>query len=79
MEPSNIPTLIKEEERLHTASDPSGAADCNWYDWSKQRKDLQLATWNVRSLYGPGGLRIAINELQEIQDSNSRNPRNEVE
>jgi hypothetical protein len=35
---------------------------------SKRRKDLQLATWNVRSLYRPGGLRITIfNELMKYK------------
>jgi hypothetical protein len=34
---------------------------------SKWRKDLRLATWNVRSLYRPGGLRIAINELRKYK------------
>jgi hypothetical protein len=34
---------------------------------SKQRKDLRLATWNVRSLYRPGGLRITINELKKYK------------
>jgi exonuclease III len=34
---------------------------------SKQRKDLRLATWNVRSLYRPGGLRITINELRKYK------------
>jgi exonuclease III len=32
---------------------------------SKRRKDLRLATWNARSLYRPGGLRITINELRK--------------
>jgi exonuclease III len=34
---------------------------------SNQRKDLRLATWNVRSLYRPGGLRITINELSKYK------------
>jgi hypothetical protein len=34
---------------------------------SKRRKDLQLATWNVRSLYRPGGLRIMINEIRKYK------------
>jgi exonuclease III len=34
---------------------------------SKRRKDLRLATWNVRSLYRPGGLRITINELSKYK------------
>jgi exonuclease III len=34
---------------------------------SKQRKDLRLATWNVRSLYRLGGLRITINELRKYK------------
>jgi hypothetical protein len=34
---------------------------------SKQRKDLRLATWNVLSLYRPGGLRITINELRKYK------------
>jgi hypothetical protein len=34
---------------------------------SKRRKDLRLATWNVRSLYRPGGLRITINELRKYK------------
>jgi hypothetical protein len=34
---------------------------------SKRKKDLRLATWNVRSLYRPGGLRIAINELKKYK------------
>jgi hypothetical protein len=34
---------------------------------SKRRKDLRLATWNVRSLYRPGGLRITINELRRYK------------
>jgi exonuclease III len=33
----------------------------------KRRKDLRLATWNVRSLYRPGGLRITINELRKYK------------
>jgi hypothetical protein len=31
---------------------------------SKRKKDKRLATWNVRSLYRPGCLRITINELR---------------
>jgi hypothetical protein len=31
---------------------------------SKRKKDLRLATWNVRS---PGGLRIMINELRKYK------------
>jgi exonuclease III len=34
---------------------------------SKRRKDLRLTTWNVRSLYRPGGLRITINELSKYK------------
>jgi hypothetical protein len=34
---------------------------------SKRRKDLRLATWNVRSLYRPGSLRITINELRKYK------------
>jgi hypothetical protein len=34
---------------------------------SKRRKDLRLATWNVRSLYRTGGLRITINELRKYK------------
>jgi hypothetical protein len=34
---------------------------------SKRRKDLRLATWNLRSLYRPGGLRITINELRKYK------------
>jgi hypothetical protein len=34
---------------------------------SKRRKDFRLATWNVRSLYRPGGLRITINELRKYK------------
>jgi hypothetical protein len=34
---------------------------------SKRRKDLRLATWNVRSLYRPGGLRITINERRKYK------------
>jgi exonuclease III len=34
---------------------------------SKQRKDLRLPTWNVRSVYRPGGLRITINELRKYK------------
>jgi hypothetical protein len=34
---------------------------------SKQRKDLRLASWNVRSQYKPGGLRITINELRKYK------------
>jgi hypothetical protein len=34
---------------------------------SKRRKGLRLATWNVRSLYRPGGLRITINELRKYK------------
>jgi hypothetical protein len=34
---------------------------------SKRRKDLRLATWNVRSLYRPEGLRITINELRKTK------------
>jgi hypothetical protein len=34
---------------------------------SKRRKDLRLATWNVRSLYKPGGLRITIYELRKYK------------
>jgi hypothetical protein len=34
---------------------------------SKLRKDLRLATWNVRSLYRQGGLRITINELKKYK------------
>jgi hypothetical protein len=45
---------------------------------NKRRKDLRLAPWNVRSLIRPGGLRITINELGK-KNSNSRNPRDEVE
>jgi exonuclease III len=32
---------------------------------SKRRKDLRMATWNVRSLYRTGGLRMTINELRK--------------
>jgi hypothetical protein len=32
-----------------------------------RKKDLRLATWNVRSLYRPGGLRITINELRKYK------------
>jgi hypothetical protein len=32
---------------------------------SKRRKDLRMTTWNVRSLYRPGGLRIRIIELRK--------------
>jgi hypothetical protein len=34
---------------------------------SKPRKDLRLATWNVRSLYRPEGLRITIKELRKYK------------
>jgi hypothetical protein len=34
---------------------------------SKRKKDLRLSTWNVRSLYRPGGLRITINELRKYK------------
>jgi hypothetical protein len=34
---------------------------------SKRKKNLRLATWNVRSLYRPGGLRITINELRKFK------------
>jgi exonuclease III len=34
---------------------------------SKRRKDLRLATWNVRLLYRPGGLCITINELRKYK------------
>jgi exonuclease III len=34
---------------------------------SKRKKNLRLATWNVRSLYRPGGLRITINELRKYK------------
>jgi exonuclease III len=34
---------------------------------SKRRKDLRLATWNVPSLYRPGGIRITINELRKYK------------
>jgi exonuclease III len=34
---------------------------------SKRRKDLQFTTWNVRSLYSPGGLRITINKLMKYK------------
>jgi exonuclease III len=34
---------------------------------SKRGKDLRLATWNVRSLYRRGGLRITINELRKYK------------
>jgi hypothetical protein len=34
---------------------------------SKRRKDLRLATWNVRSLYRPCGLSITINELKKFK------------
>jgi hypothetical protein len=34
---------------------------------SKRRKDLRLATWNVQSLYRPGGLRITINKLMKYK------------
>jgi exonuclease III len=34
---------------------------------SNRRKDLRLATWNVRSLNRPGGLRITINELRKYK------------
>jgi hypothetical protein len=34
---------------------------------SKRRKDLRLPTWNVRSLYRPGGFRITINELRKYK------------
>jgi hypothetical protein len=34
---------------------------------SKRKKDLRLATWNVRSLFRPGGLRITINELRNYK------------
>jgi hypothetical protein len=34
---------------------------------SKRRKNLRLVTWNVRSLYRPGGLRITINELTKYK------------
>jgi hypothetical protein len=33
----------------------------------KRRKDLRLATWNVRSLYRPGVLRFTINELRKYK------------
>jgi exonuclease III len=34
---------------------------------SKHRKELRLATWNVSSLYTPGGHRITINELRKCK------------
>mgnify|MGYP003454521883 FL=1 len=34
---------------------------------SKRRKDLRLATWNVRTLYRTGGLRMTINELRKYK------------
>jgi hypothetical protein len=34
---------------------------------SKRRTDLRLATWKVQSLYRPGGLRIAYNELRKYK------------
>jgi exonuclease III len=33
----------------------------------KRRKNLRLATWNVRSLYRPRGLRITISELRKYK------------
>jgi hypothetical protein len=36
-------------------------------DQQQQRKDLRLATWNVRSLYRPGGLRITNYELRKYK------------
>ena len=34
---------------------------------SKRRKDLRLATWNVRTLHITGGLRMTINELRKYK------------
>jgi hypothetical protein len=34
---------------------------------SKRKKDLQLANWNVRSLYRLGGFRITLNELRKYK------------
>jgi hypothetical protein len=34
---------------------------------SKRRKDLRLTTWNLRSMYRPGGLHIPINELRKYK------------
>ena len=34
---------------------------------SKRRKDLRLATWNVRTLHKLGGLRMTINELRKYK------------
>jgi hypothetical protein len=39
----------------------------------KRRKDLRLATWNVRSLYRPGGLRLTINELRKYKTAIAAN------
>jgi hypothetical protein len=37
-------------------------------DQQQTKKGLiRLATWNVRSLYRPGGLRITINELRKYK------------
>jgi hypothetical protein len=33
----------------------------------KRRKDLRLVTWNVRSLYRPGGLRITFNVVRKYK------------
>jgi hypothetical protein len=33
---------------------------------SKRRKDLRMATWNVRSLYITGGLRMTSNTTKQL-------------
>jgi hypothetical protein len=72
--PSTEKTLITKEKE-----EKMGQINMMQTDDSNRRKDLRLATWNVRSLYRPEGLRITINELRKCKISNSRNPRKEVE
>jgi hypothetical protein len=54
--PRKKPIIQKEEEKTERIN----TMKTN----SKRKKDLLLATWNVRTLYRTGGLRMTINELR---------------
>jgi hypothetical protein len=42
-------------------------------NWTDQHDEDHLATWNVRSLYRTGDLRITINELRKYNRQNGIN------
>lgn len=50
-------TLFRNQKKITKPGGPLGKRQ-TW----KRRNDIRIATWNVRSLYRPGALKILSNE-----------------